>query len=71
MWPRACNIDLKVIHVSGKSNTVVNLLSRWFSAANNFQILPRLVHPVVWVSTSEEVYTDESLLLLLLLTVVH
>ena len=30
MWPSACNIDLQVVHAAEKSNTVADLLSRWF-----------------------------------------
>ena len=36
MWLSACNIDLQVVHFAGKSNTVADLLSRWFVTCNNF-----------------------------------
>ena len=62
MWLSACNIDLQVVHVAGKSNTVADLLSRWFITCNNFQKLQKLVHPVTWVTINEQLmYTDESI----------
>ena len=62
MWLSACNIDLQVVHVAGKSNTVAILLSRWFITYNNFQKLQKLVHLVTWVTINEQLlYTDESI----------
>ena len=62
MWLSACNIDLQVVHVPGKSNTVADLLSRWFITCNNFQKLQKLVHPVTWITVNEHLlYTDESI----------
>ena len=46
MWLSACNIDFQVVHVPGKSNTVTDLLSRWFITCSNFQKLQQLVHTV-------------------------
>ena len=62
MWLSACNIDLQVVPVPEKSNTVADLLSRWFITCNNFQKLQQLVHPVTWIIVNEYLlYTDESI----------
>ena len=58
----ACNIDLQVVHVAGKCNTVADLLSRWFITCNNFQKLQKLVHPVTWIAVNDQLlYTNESI----------
>ena len=62
MWLSACNINLQVVHVPGKSNIVADLLSRWFITCNNFQKLQQLVHPVTWITVNESLlYTDETI----------
>ena len=57
MWLSTCNIDMKVIHIAGKKNSIADLLSRWFTVANNVQKLQQLVHPVTWIHTSQELLT--------------
>ena len=37
LWISALNIDLKVVHVSGKLNKLAGLLSKWFITNNNFR----------------------------------
>ena len=60
-WPNmpgiftcTCNIDMKVVHIAGKKNSIADLLSRWFTVANNVQNLQQLVHPVTWIHTSQD-----------------
>ena len=58
LWLSACNIDIKVVHVAGK----LNLLPRWYITNYNFQKLQQMVHPVTWISISEEfLYVDETI----------
>ena len=54
MWLSAFNIDMKIVHVSGKLNPVVDLLSRWYGTTNNHQKLAQLVQPVTWVPVSKD-----------------
>ena len=54
MWLSTCNIDMKVVHIAGKKNSIADLLSRWFTVPNNVQKLQQLVHPVTWIHTSQE-----------------
>ena len=54
MWLSTCNIDMKVIHIAGKKNSIADLLSRWFTVTNNVQKLQQLVHPVTWIHTSQD-----------------
>ena len=62
LWLSACNIDMKVVHVAGKLNPVADLLSRWHITNNNFQKLQEMVHPVTWISISEEyLLVDETI----------
>ena len=62
LWLSACNINLQVVHVAGRCNTVADLLSRWFITCNNFQKLQELIHHVTWVAVNEELLcTDESI----------
>ena len=62
MWLSACNIDLQVVHVAGRCNTIADLLSRWFITSNNFQKLQQLIDPVTWIVVNEELlYTDDSI----------
>ena len=53
---------MKVVHVAGKLNPVADLLSRWHITNNNFQKLQEMVHPVTWISISEEyLLVDETI----------
>ena len=62
LWLSACNIDMKVVNVAGKLNPVADLLSRWHITNNNFQKLQEMVHPVTWISISEEyLLVDETI----------
>ena len=54
MWLSTCNIDMKVVHIAGKKNSIADLLSRWFTVPNNVQKLQQLVHPVTWIHTSQD-----------------
>ena len=60
MWLSAFNIDIKVVHVSGKLNPVADLLSRWHVTLNNYEKLAQLVQPVTWISVSKDLlYVDQ------------
>ena len=61
MWLSACNIDLQVVPVAGKSNTAADLLSRWLITCNNFKKLQKLVHPVTWVAVNDQLLYTVSL----------
>ena len=62
LWLSACNIDIKVVHVAGKLNPVSDLLSRWHITNHNFQKLYQMVHPVTWISISEDfLHMDEKI----------
>ena len=53
---------MKVVHVAGKMNPVADLLSRWHITSHNFQKLQQMVHPVTWISISEEfLHVDETI----------
>ena len=53
LWLSACNIDIKVVHVTGKFNPVADLLSRLHITNHNFQKLHQIVHPVTLINTSD------------------
>ena len=62
LWLSAFNIDMRVVHIAGRLNPVVDLLSRWHLTSNNFKKLQELVHPVSWVDVSVDLLqVDESL----------
>ena len=46
LWLSAFNINIVVVHVPGKLNPVVDLLSKWNITVNNVYKLQQLVHPV-------------------------
>ena len=47
VWLNTCNIDMKVVHITGKLNPVADLLSCWFTVSNNVQKLQELIDPVL------------------------
>ena len=62
MWLSTCNIDVKVVHIAGEHNPVADSLSRWFTLPSNAQKLQVLVHPVIWVNTSQDLlFTDDEI----------
>ena len=62
LWLSAFNIDIQVVHIPGKMNPVVDLLSRWHNTADNVSKLQALIHPVTWIHTSVDLlYSDENI----------
>ena len=44
LWLCAFNVDIQVIHISGKMNPVADLLSRWHKTVDNVSKFQALVH---------------------------
>ena len=62
LWLSAFNIDIQVVHVPGKLNPVADLLSRWYCTHDNVRKLKELVHPVTWLTVTQELlHVDESI----------
>ena len=45
------NIQLRVVHVPGKANTIADLLSRWTTTLHPEQKLRKLVPDFIWINT--------------------
>ena len=54
MYVARNDINLIVIHVLGKNNTIADLLSRWKSSENDFALLKQYIDTPVWFNIPDE-----------------
>ena len=48
------DIQLNVIHIPGKTNTVADLLSRWDNRQHSYQKLNRLIEHPIWHEVNQQ-----------------